>query len=239
IDTLGGAGFASQRYAFDPPLNLDYTRFSGIRIEVVPCSEGGAREFTMTIATTPSESTPDGKPASRVSWEASFSIPSGNAKDVRLVELPFGAFVPTYRGRKVEGKPEFATRTTYEVGVMCRSGFGKQKGKFGVGIRRVEVVERGWGGRIARLIGDDFLPLPYHLSHYPFAPSQSQRINKIHLQLTQDLIPRSQHARTPIHDPILQLYVILAYEIHHAGVFRSRLNPDMGDIEFDCVLEEA
>ncbi|KAG8873679.1 hypothetical protein FRB98_008851 [Tulasnella sp. 332] len=193
IKTLGGAGFASQKYTYNPPLTLSSKQYSGIRIEVLPDPDDYVsptpKDFTFTIATTPSRKMPNGRTASRVMWEANFRAPSrgrNGAADPVTIYLPFISFTATYRGRPVplhevaclaadddlleddgnekgqdgavetvsqeswalEGKAideapgHFHTEHIFELGLMCRSGFGKQEGDFSLRITSIEAIAR-------------------------------------------------------------------------------------------------
>lgn len=192
--TLGGAGFASQKYTYIPPLALPSKQYSGIRIQVLPDlddEDGTAtakpRYFTCTVATTPSRKLPNGRTASRVMWEANFRAPrSGTTDDPVAISLPFSSFTATYRGRPVplhevarleeeedsgddygnekrrdaarveeesgasetnskavdEATGRFHTEHIFELGLMCRSGFGRQGGRFSLRIAGIEAMER-------------------------------------------------------------------------------------------------
>ncbi|KAG8891509.1 hypothetical protein FRC01_014661, partial [Tulasnella sp. 417] len=85
------------------------------------------------------------------------------------IDLPFTSFSPTYRGRPVpdsraqsqtqlrddsqsmqylleddseDERPVFNTEHIYEFGLMCRSEFGKQEGRFCLGVLKVEAIEK-------------------------------------------------------------------------------------------------
>ncbi|KAG9049569.1 hypothetical protein FS837_009907 [Tulasnella sp. UAMH 9824] len=175
--TLGGAGFASQKFRFNEPLNLDSARYSGLRLKLVSCDftydskSSPPTEFTITLTTVPA---PQQKPKSRVTWESHFDIPQkagdGDAwAQVQQfkIDLPFASFSPMYRGKPVpnarsqpqigddsqsmqylleedseDERPVFHTEHIYEFGLMCRSEFGKQEGRFCLGIIKVEAIER-------------------------------------------------------------------------------------------------
>lgn len=123
ITTLGGAGFASQKYTYSPPLILPSSQFMGIRLHILPgtgkasltSSPSTPRSFTVTIATTPATKLPNGRTASRVSWEADFEgVDDQIRSDVdplktAIITLPFSSFTPTYRGRPV---PRFDPKST-------------------------------------------------------------------------------------------------------------------------------
>ncbi|KAG8997191.1 hypothetical protein FRB94_011138 [Tulasnella sp. JGI-2019a] len=191
INTLGGAGFASQKFTYNPILTLPCKHYSGIRLQLLADENDEKtspkpKEFTFTIATTPSKRMPNGRTASRVIWEANFQAPIGNvvggegASDSANIILPFSSFIATYRGRPVPpygvarleassvtlgddvgeedrdlaaevvyqdgGGAEvgttafFHTEHIFEVGLMCRSGFGKQAGVFSLRIMDIEAM---------------------------------------------------------------------------------------------------
>ncbi|QRV79609.1 complex I intermediate-associated protein CIA30 [Ceratobasidium sp. AG-Ba] len=134
IVTLGGAGFASQRYRFpDGPISIPLTKYTGIRIKLEPavCSPRAPDEFTFILTTAPR---PDGRIESRVNWEVAFT------SSQPVVELPFGSFKATYRGSPVEPAPVLDTSKVFDVSIMCRSGFGAQAGKFWLGLLEVEAI---------------------------------------------------------------------------------------------------
>lgn len=150
IDTLGGAGFASQRYRFGPePLHLPRTAYKGIKLTVHPSASSRsespststgprANKFTLVLKTTlntrpPSRPKvpPQPEPAS-LSYEASFT-PS-KALETEVVHLAFDDLKVVYRGREVpKDDPRwqpFHPEKIYELSLMCRSDFGDQKGDF-------------------------------------------------------------------------------------------------------------
>jgi hypothetical protein len=72
---------------------------------------------------------------------------------VKEVQLGWSDFKPHYRGREVSRDDEkwkpLDTQGIYEISFMCRSGFGKQEGDFGVvivglsGLRKGKLAGRG------------------------------------------------------------------------------------------------
>jgi hypothetical protein len=153
--TLGGAGFASQRFTFGPiPLHLPPLEYQGLSINYLSSrleDDATAKPpkphtYTITLKTTqPTYYPPPGQPKppktpepAVLSYEYSFdtsSSSSGLKKPSPIsIELPFGDFVPTYRGREVKkDNPIYRplqTETIYEFSLMCRSGFGEQEGEF-------------------------------------------------------------------------------------------------------------
>lgn len=164
IDTLGGAGFASQRYRFGPrPLSLPPLFYRGITLHIQHDSPAlstftphRAETFTLVLKTTlptspPSrpKTPPNPEPAS-LSYEASFT-PSSDLTTEK-VNLDFEDFKATYRGREVKrDDPRYQplhTEEIYELSLMCRSDFAAQKGDFSVIIHSLE----GWKkeGKVGR-----------------------------------------------------------------------------------------
>ncbi|KAF8609039.1 NADH:ubiquinone oxidoreductase complex I intermediate-associated protein 30 [Ceratobasidium sp. AG-I] len=139
ITALGGAGFASQRFQFrEEPLHLPTTQYTGIHIELAPRSSAleTPNEFTLVLNTTPITTRPDGRVASRVGWEATFSNSQSS------FDLPFGAFQATYRGRPVEPAPTLDSSDVYDLSIMCRSAFGRQSGHFELYILGLGAIEK-------------------------------------------------------------------------------------------------
>ena len=153
ISTLGGAGFASQQYRFGPiPLQLPRLTYNGLTLHLLPDPETpqSLKHFTLVLKTSlaPQPKKPkhptDPEPAS-LSYEATFDLPKTGQAEAHTVQLGWDSFVPTYRGREVGREdPRYQplkSEGIYELGLMCRSGFGGQEGDFGVVIAGVE----GWG----------------------------------------------------------------------------------------------
>ncbi|KAK1927967.1 complex I intermediate-associated protein 30-domain-containing protein [Papiliotrema laurentii] len=157
IDTLGGAGFASQRYRFGPePLRLPRLDYKGISLvvrpdqpDVVAPTGHSANTFTLVLkqnlSTRPPsrpKTPPQPDPAS-LSYEASFT-PSRSVDNSQTITLDFEQFKPTYRGREVgKDDPKYEPlrpETIYELSLMCRSDFGGQKGKFSLIVEEI----KGW-----------------------------------------------------------------------------------------------
>ncbi len=141
---LGGAGFASQKFEFVKPLDLGKgdTSKSYIKLFIVPTlysSPEKPSDFVVTLKTQRPPPPSQPKPRSQLVYEASFTLSCASE-----VALGLDTFVPTYRGREVKrGDPHwrpFDPRTLYEIGLMCRSNFGKQNGEFEVIISRIDVV---------------------------------------------------------------------------------------------------
>ncbi|KAK4688463.1 hypothetical protein P7C73_g1650, partial [Tremellales sp. Uapishka_1] len=151
IETLGGAGFASQRYIFGPrPLSLPLFQYQGIQLDLSPCPSH-CKEFTLVLKTSLSSTVPRKprtppipQPAS-LSYEHNFRASPALASAKRgKVGLRFEDFAAVYRGKEVKKTDPryepFDSTKIYELSVMCRSGFGRQSGDFDLVILGIE----GW-----------------------------------------------------------------------------------------------
>ncbi|WWC99469.1 hypothetical protein V866_006372 [Kwoniella sp. B9012] len=177
IDTLGGAGFASQSYRYGPsPLRLPSLSYSGLSIIYQPdpqthYTEKTPKDYTLVLKTTPTANIPKhpktpGPPReAQLTYEVSFSLPTTTVGKVEAKankeekrEFKWNEFQATYRGKHVpEGDERWVPLDPgliYELSIMCRSDFGKQKGDFGVVVRSLEAIGKnkiGWWSGIGWL----------------------------------------------------------------------------------------
>ena len=134
--------------------------YKGITLIYDPSPPSSVHTFTLVLKTALSDRTqppnvpPSPEPAT-LSYEANFaitptSLDSPNANDgTRTVNLKLNDFVPTYRGKKVErSDPRYQplhSEKIYELSLMCRSGFGQQKGDFEVNILSISKWKKDRG----------------------------------------------------------------------------------------------
>ncbi|WWC86045.1 uncharacterized protein L201_000916 [Kwoniella dendrophila CBS 6074] len=173
IDTLGGAGFASQSYRYGPsPLKLSKIDFDGILIKYQLdfnktkddnniSSEAEAestkpKRFTFVLKTTPTSHIPKhpkipNKPReAQLTYEVQFDLPhqtsSVSSTSSSEASFKWQDFRAVYRGKTIpEGDEKWVpldTNLIYELSLMCRSDFGKQKGDFGVIINSIEAIKK-------------------------------------------------------------------------------------------------
>ncbi|WWC58402.1 uncharacterized protein I303_100942 [Kwoniella dejecticola CBS 10117] len=161
IETLGGAGFASQAYRYGPsPLKLPQLSYSGISLHYqsdpqtkYTCST--PTDFTFILKTTPTANIPKhpktpGPPReAQLTYEATFSLPHSSSISMtehHEAKFKWKDFKATYRGRHVpEGDEKWVPldpALIYELSIMCRSDFGKQHGDFGVVITAIEAIKK-------------------------------------------------------------------------------------------------
>lgn len=133
INTLGGAGFASQRTTGDN--TWDLSLYDGLELVLGP-SDG--KTYTLTLKNEVLPKQPDGRDRSSVSWEFDFKGPKAGGK----IFVPWNAFRATYRGRDVTGE-KLDLKGIKRFGIMVRSFFGRQEGSFELGIFAIAAV-RGY-----------------------------------------------------------------------------------------------
>ena len=94
IETLGGAGFASQRTVGDEQI-WDLTGHDGVELHIGP-SDGKLYTFSLTDEIPPQR--PDGREQSALVWEYDFCA-NDTGPEVRI---SWKDLKPTYRGKPVE-----------------------------------------------------------------------------------------------------------------------------------------
>ena len=133
IETLGGAGFASQfqsvqaddgESAAASDLSWDLSQFDGIELDV---KAGDGKTYTLILKDEVSESRrDDGRERAGVNWEAEFKAGSssannevGEASSLRAW-LPWNAFKATYRGKDKQDAGQLKTGEIRRIGFMMR-----------------------------------------------------------------------------------------------------------------------
>ena len=123
IDTLGGAGFASQRTSRDDR-HWDLSQFEGIQITIDP-SQTDDKMYTFILKDEILPPDPDtGRERSTVSWEYDFSVNNTSLNDAQptpnTITILWKEFKPTYRGRaKDDAKPLIKTNIR-RMSIMIR-----------------------------------------------------------------------------------------------------------------------
>ena len=121
LDTtaLGGAGFASQRSA--GRLAWDLSSYGGGLVVGVLGAGGAEKRYLVTLKDDIPPRRDDGREGSGVSWEAEFRAGGGGDDgEPEEVRLAWGDFVPTYRGRKVDGAKPLDLSGIKRIGLMMR-----------------------------------------------------------------------------------------------------------------------
>lgn len=129
INTLGGAGFASQRTVGDDQ-HWDMSAFAGIEVSIDP-SQSDDKVYTLILKDHLLPPNPEnGREQSTISWQSDFSQPefrrdSESESSTAVIFIPWNHFKPTYRGR-----PEMNTQGMDLGGIKRISVMIK---RFGVG----------------------------------------------------------------------------------------------------------
>jgi len=140
IQTLGGAGFASQRTTGEDR-EWDLSEYAGIQISI---AKGDKKRYTLTLK---DELLPanenNGREQASISYECDFELPPqtipGDTTD-RLVFIPWSSLNATYRGRlKPDAKPIDLAHVK-RFSLMMRSFFGTQEGDFSLSIRSISAL---------------------------------------------------------------------------------------------------
>ncbi|KAL8739065.1 MAG: hypothetical protein Q9181_000247 [Wetmoreana brouardii] len=144
IETLGGAGFASQfqtaaaakgkvDVASDSIWNL--YPYSGVEIDV---RAGDGKVYTLIVRDEkPQDKREDGRERAGVNWEAEFRASESGEVGGKKVWIPWSAFKATYRGKEKEDTGKLKTGEIRRVGFMMRSYFGMQQGDFRLELRSI------------------------------------------------------------------------------------------------------
>ncbi|KAI1616938.1 CIA30-domain-containing protein [Exophiala viscosa] len=136
IDTLGGAGFASQRTLGDDR-HWDLSPLDGIEVSIDP-SQSDHNVYTLILKDHILPPNPDnGREQSTVSWEFDFSTSNchgtnrlGSASTTASIFMPWQHFKPTYRGKPCDDTKGLDLRGIKRISIMIRSFFGSQQGDF-------------------------------------------------------------------------------------------------------------
>ncbi|KAK6370829.1 hypothetical protein LTR64_006073 [Lithohypha guttulata] len=141
IETLGGAGFASQRTTGDDR-HWDLSHSAGLEL-LVNLFESDEKSYTLILKDTllpPS----DGREQSTTSWEYDFSkedahVSSDDAK-LGSFYVSWDMLKPTYRGRPCDDASALRKDDIRRFSIMSRSFFGTQAGDFRLAIVAINQV---------------------------------------------------------------------------------------------------
>lgn len=155
IETLGGAGFASQRttgsrdWDMRPYDGLELTVRRGHYLDklltvtlkdIIPPPELDGLSSSDPSRATELQRRED--PKTTISYECNFRPSNPQPRDGERIFVPWAAFRPTYRGRREDYDvvPELNLACVKRMSFMVRSFFGKQSGPFQLTIIGVAAV---------------------------------------------------------------------------------------------------
>jgi hypothetical protein len=112
INTLGGAGFASQRTA--DSLVWDLSGYGGIMVGI---GQGDGKKYTLTLKDQVLPKRPDGREQSTISWEYDFTPTSTVASELFVA---WESLQPTYRGKPSPDAKPLDLRSVRRISLMMR-----------------------------------------------------------------------------------------------------------------------
>ncbi|KAF1996881.1 NADH:ubiquinone oxidoreductase complex I intermediate-associated protein 30 [Amniculicola lignicola CBS 123094] len=137
IDTLGGAGFASQRTT-TTSTTWDLSAYDGILIKL---GKSDGKRYTFILKDqllAPDRRT--GREQATISYEYDFDVAA--LTEEMNVFVKWTELVPTYRGKKKNNAKSLDTTSVKRFSVMMRSFFGDQEGDFSLTIKSIKAVSR-------------------------------------------------------------------------------------------------
>lgn len=133
IETLGGAGFASQRTIGDDR-SWNLSDYEGITLTL---GEADEKKYTFIIKDEILPPSSSGREKSTLSYEYDFSIASTETKGETEIFIAWKDLKATYRGKEKEDSPQLNNKNIKRFSIMMRSFFGTQKGDFSLTIKSV------------------------------------------------------------------------------------------------------
>ncbi|KAJ5835369.1 Major facilitator superfamily [Penicillium robsamsonii] len=136
IETLGGAGFASQRTVGNEQI-WDLSGYDGIELRIVP-SDG--KRYTFSLADEIPQRRPNDREQSALVWEYDF-CPRETGREVRM---SWKDLRPTYRGKAVEDARPLDLSHIRRFRIMMRSFFGNQHGEFSLKVQSIGLFRKSY-----------------------------------------------------------------------------------------------
>ncbi|KAE8453692.1 hypothetical protein EG329_009203 [Mollisiaceae sp. DMI_Dod_QoI] len=134
IETLGGAGFASQRTTGEDR-SWDLSKYDGILLDT---EKADGKQYTLTLKDELLPKSPNGREQSTVSWEYDFKANQEGEK----VYIQWEDMKPTYRGREKKDAKPLDLKNIKRMSLMMRSFFGTQQGDFSMSIRSISAFHK-------------------------------------------------------------------------------------------------
>lgn len=112
IETLGGAGFASQRTTGEDR-NWDLSSYDGMILHIEKADE---KQYTLTLKDELLPKSPNGREQSTISWEYDFKASKGGEK----VSIRWEDFKATYRGKEKKDAKPLDLKHIKRISIMMR-----------------------------------------------------------------------------------------------------------------------
>lgn len=116
IETLGGAGFASQRTTGDDR-NWDLSGYDGITLNVADADD---KKYTFIIKDEILPQSPGGREQSTISYEYDFQLTKTTFKEPTMVFIPWTELKATYRGKEKKDAPKLNSENIKRFSIMMR-----------------------------------------------------------------------------------------------------------------------
>ncbi|TVY52518.1 Uncharacterized protein LCER1_G007589 [Lachnellula cervina] len=133
IETLGGAGFASQRTTGENR-TWDVSDYDGLLLDV---TQADGKQYTLTLKDELLPKSPNGREQSTISWEYDFKPKCRGEK----VFAKWDDFKATYRGREKPDAKPLDLKSVKRISLMMRSFFGTQEGDFSLSLISISVAK--------------------------------------------------------------------------------------------------
>lgn len=115
-ETLGAAGFASQRTAGDDQ-SWNLSDYDGISLSVTDADD---KKYTFIIKDEILPPSPGGREQSTISYEYDFQVPKTTTKEPTVIFIPWSELKATYRGKEKEDAPKLNSRNVKRFSIMMR-----------------------------------------------------------------------------------------------------------------------
>jgi len=147
IETLGGAGFASQRTTGEER-NWDLSGYDGMLLDI---EKADGKQYTLTLKDELLPKSPNGREQSTISWEYDFTAD----KEGEKVYVRWEDLKATYRGREKKDAKPLDLKHIKRISIMMRSFFGTQKGDFSLSIRSFSAFHKRGSADTCEVYYDD------------------------------------------------------------------------------------
>lgn len=112
IETLGGAGFASQRTTGEDR-TWDLSKYDGLQLDV---AKADGKQYTLILKDELLPKSPNGREQSTISWEYDFKPKTDGEK----VFAKWDNFTATYRGREKPDADKLDLKSVKRISMMMR-----------------------------------------------------------------------------------------------------------------------
>jgi hypothetical protein len=116
IETLGGAGFASQRTTEDDR-SWNLSEYNGITLNIADADD---KKYTFIIKDEILPQSPGGREQSTISYEYDFQVTKTTSKEPTVIFIPWNELKATYRGKEKEDAPKLNSKSIKRFSIMMR-----------------------------------------------------------------------------------------------------------------------